>query len=692
MNFFLSRQAFIKHFIYLICCITLYCPYIAHAQYYNTTEKYLNANKTIGAYGGAYFFDILQHNNVNFWLNPRPIQNLVTETNYVVSDPANGQLMFYSLNYRSIEVDRYTAKTGLYNKNHELIENSEFIYKRDIAEMMHIAAITPTFADDYLFYIFYYTNADSSGTLFNLSYAVLDMKANNGLGKVIQKDQILRRNLDKQYQRGIIPGNDCNVWVLFLSEHDDKVYTYQIKQATLDTVPIASSVSLRMEFADADNPVFKIAPDRQTLFMTATLTNLASDTGVFYQEFNLMKFNIDDGTVSNQLKIPTKLVSSKIPFTNYEFIDHNNIIASFNSFTDTITKIFNIDITNYDADYILDSIKEMKFLNPTKRFIEFKKYKDYLYLLHPKFQRMNPNTMQLETFHGNIGGISFDQIQRQERMSMLDFLEKDIMPDLVNDPVYLNNNFLSCEIIYPLPYLANFTNKVTETSYCFQNDLLVPLTALRTSDTYEWDNGSTDATRIIDKPGVYWVKYPYKCIYLTDSFYINDVFEYLPVKDLDTTICMQQFPLTVNYPSVVDSVIYQGARVPNNRFYATENNLFPIELYKNGCVTDAKITVASENCPCDLFVANAFTPNADGLNDIFKPQLLNGCVPHDFELHIYNKYGTRVYVSFNNNDEGWDGTQNGKPLPFGVYLFEMRFVDHYTGKPFYYKGDITLIR
>lgn len=683
-----------KQIYIFICSIILLLPVSIKAQYYNTTEKYLKANKNVGVYGGSYFFEINNDEQVRFWPNPLGINNIVTETNYVVSDPNNGGLLFYTVTYKDIQSPVFNSFTTLFlNKDHQPIANGQFSYIRSITEMMHIAAITPTFDNEYLFYVFYYENLDDLGVLFDLKYGILDMAAHNGQGEFIEKGHVLKSGMEKQMQRGVIPGNDCNIWVLFLSEEDDELCTYQIKRNTLDTVPVRSPLALRMELAEADNPIFKIAPDRQTIFMTSTMTDINSVDGVFYQELNLLRFDIDNGKIFNHLKVPTtKLKSDKNPFCNYEFIDHNTILLSLNVFTDTVGKMFTIDISDYSVRAIESSITEHPRVNPTRRFVEMKKYKDYYYLLHPKFLRMDPNTMQIVTFDGAIGGIKLKDIYDDKSMTTLNFNEGNELRGFVNDPVYLNNNFFSMETIYPLPYQSNFTNKVTESSYCFINNLQVELSALKESEVYTWDDGSTQKTRTITQPGTYWVRYPNKCIFLTDSFYIKDVFEYLDVKDLDTHICKQQFPLRVQYPDVVDSVMFQNKRVPDNRFYATEDAQYAIELYKNGCVTPAKVSITSESCPCDLFAPNAFTPNGDGLNDYFKPITLNGCVPINYEFQIFNRYGNRVFFAHQPYHEGWDGTLNGKPLPAETYIFEMRFKDAYTGKDLYYKGDVTLIR
>lgn len=76
--------------------------------------------------------------------------------------------------------------------------------------------------------------------------------------------------------------------------------------------------------------------------------------------------------------------------------------------------------------------------------------------------------------------------------------------------------------------------------------------------------------------------------------------------------------------------------------------------------------------PINFFIPSAFTPNGDGLNDIF---LVNAdFVPQSFEMNIYNRRSTLVFHS-NNIGAGWDGKLNGHTLPNGVYIYVIRFTN-----------------
>ena len=63
---------------------------------------------------------------------------------------------------------------------------------------------------------------------------------------------------------------------------------------------------------------------------------------------------------------------------------------------------------------------------------------------------------------------------------------------------------------------------------------------------------------------------------------------------------------------------------------------------------------------------NTFTPNGDGINDVWEIKNLN--LYNDCVLEIYTPQGLRVYRSVNYS-KPWDGTYNGKPLPTGTYYY-----------------------
>lgn len=88
-----------------------------------------------------------------------------------------------------------------------------------------------------------------------------------------------------------------------------------------------------------------------------------------------------------------------------------------------------------------------------------------------------------------------------------------------------------------------------------------------------------------------------------------------------------------------------------------------------------------------LFIPNAFSPNNDGLNDVFK---VEGKAIASGTLSIYDSWGSLVFKT-NDLTKGWNGYRGGKLQPAGtyVYLITGTYVD---GKTFTLKGPVTLIK
>ena len=109
----------------------------------------------------------------------------------------------------------------------------------------------------------------------------------------------------------------------------------------------------------------------------------------------------------------------------------------------------------------------------------------------------------------------------------------------------------------------------------------------------------------------------------------------------------------------------------------------------NNCTSDAIAVVEYDNC-CTPFLPNAFTPNADGRNDIFRV-VVKGDMQL-LEFSIYNRYGERVYSS-SDLSHGWDGSWHGRMADVGTYMYYVRFIcgNKSTEKQIL-KGDVTLIR
>ena len=87
------------------------------------------------------------------------------------------------------------------------------------------------------------------------------------------------------------------------------------------------------------------------------------------------------------------------------------------------------------------------------------------------------------------------------------------------------------------------------------------------------------------------------------------------------------------------------------------------------------------------FIPNAFTPNGDGINDVFA---VMGGPFTKFNIQIFNRWGEKVFET-DQQREWWDGTFRGNPLPGGVFAYRLVAVGD-DGGEYKMTGNITLIR
>lgn len=162
-----------------------------------------------------------------------------------------------------------------------------------------------------------------------------------------------------------------------------------------------------------------------------------------------------------------------------------------------------------------------------------------------------------------------------------------------------------------------------------------------------------------------------------------------------------------------DTVIVKGeyiqfdAKGGNNYLWSPQLNLNDTTIYNprasypdTGYYTYMVLMKSSYGCvgidTMNVLVVNdasyamptAFSPNNDGVNDIFRPMAVGYRSIRFFK--VFNRWGEEVYDG-KSLEEGWDGTCNNKPAELGVYFWQISYIDRF-GKEGIWKGDVTLIR
>ncbi len=90
-----------------------------------------------------------------------------------------------------------------------------------------------------------------------------------------------------------------------------------------------------------------------------------------------------------------------------------------------------------------------------------------------------------------------------------------------------------------------------------------------------------------------------------------------------------------------------------------------------------------------VLMPNAFTPNNDQINDVFKP-LAIFISEEDYSFDIYNRWGEIIF-STDDISEGWTGKNKREQVsPEGVYFYMLQYKDFYD-EIHDMSGEVTLI-
>lgn len=141
------------------------------------------------------------------------------------------------------------------------------------------------------------------------------------------------------------------------------------------------------------------------------------------------------------------------------------------------------------------------------------------------------------------------------------------------------------------------------------------------------------------------------------------------------------------YFTIQDGIANTGAVVGAKIGYPS-SPVYVAVVDSFGCSSNDTILIKTNSC-CEVYLPDAFTPNADGKNDVFRMISKGGYHGID-KFIIVNRAGQVMYEGFEEK-QGWDGTKDGEPMNMGVYFYYLKYrcVDN---RVFEMKGDVTLIR
>jgi len=109
-----------------------------------------------------------------------------------------------------------------------------------------------------------------------------------------------------------------------------------------------------------------------------------------------------------------------------------------------------------------------------------------------------------------------------------------------------------------------------------------------------------------------------------------------------------------------------------------------------GC-TDEITKYITINEDVQFYVPNAITVNSDGFNEYFLPVFHPGFNPLDYQLRIFDRWGTLIMESYDLT-VGWDGTFQDVIVQDDVYVWQISFRENQTDKVHQHFGHITVLK
>jgi gliding motility-associated-like protein len=209
---------------------------------------------------------------------------------------------------------------------------------------------------------------------------------------------------------------------------------------------------------------------------------------------------------------------------------------------------------------------------------------------------------------------------------------------------------------------------------------------------YQWQNETGGETFQASRAGKYFVY-----VLDTNGCSKTDTVEFFmttsPEISLgsDTSICSRT-ELELSPGEGFDQYIWSAGEGDNTSKLVIENagTYFVTVVDSYGCtaVASVNVTVDPNALPNDLYIPNAFTPNDDGLNEVFP--FAFEVVQSDYRVRVFSRWGEKV---FDSSTDGltWDAKYKGKlPEPDAyLYLVEYRGCDGMYRR---IKGTVSVLR
>lgn len=562
----------------------------------------------------------------------------------------------------------------------------------------------------------------------NLQYSLVDMSLDNGLGDVVPAQKNIQVMNNCSEFLSVFRGNDCNsYWLIARAEQPASakpVYAFKVDQNGFNPVPVISNPPPNLGTPGFDE--LYLLNDQETAVgvnkHNVIAINFDGNTGTFSNFQPVYSFMNSGGLANRAFALSlnrTKLyvIESGVNVFQYDLDQIANPAAFSNSrtlaITDTGSNFLNMRAGPDGHLYLLArglSSKIARMTNadgPVSNTTYDNNFMEYMY------PWMSPTAMGYYNLGTDVvSNPPPDTLYHPAKDTLLCFGESLVLQGSVTNAAsykwndsssqstltvstpgtYWVRSVYKCQVTIDTIIVRNpaFTLQLpADTTICAGSSVL--LDAYHPDfEAYSWSTGATTPSINISEAGKYFLTVKNGKCTLTDTFELNTQEAVLEISAGDTTICNTSFielSATCNLPSTYTwSDGTQGAKITpslTGSYTVTASNV---------CGTLSKsINITVKDCDCTLGFPTAFSPNGDGLNDVFVPKIVQGCHLSNYKFKVYNRYGQLVF-STNQAGMGWDGFQVNRAAEAGSYYYIVEYTDRYSGESKLHKGDLSLIR
>jgi gliding motility-associated-like protein len=226
-----------------------------------------------------------------------------------------------------------------------------------------------------------------------------------------------------------------------------------------------------------------------------------------------------------------------------------------------------------------------------------------------------------------------------------------------------------------------------DTNICEESTHTIILNNYPAGTNFTWYDGTKQPEHEVNTAGSFAITADYIGCLKQDDITIG--LRPLPIVEIgrDTTLCFGfTVPIKASYPGAT----YEWSNGRTDSFIiANSQNLYWVKATLNGCSYQDSLNVTYVDCSCNTSVPNAFSPNADGINDQLRVHI--ECLPRKFHFTMFNRYGQPVFET-RDLKQAWDGKIKGSNAPVGAYYYILTYFNESLQRDELYKGYVVLVK